>query len=350
MRGHQRTGPYDRGSALDDLPASIRQRLGDPDVQMETQAVEPSTSSSSTAAVSAPPAVVQQPAAAPVLPPTQQQRLWCPVQGCPASAGGRHAGWLSFGSVKAHVDMHLLEAYPGRPSEEWMAAGQWTTCQYCGKLASRAHGNGIHKRCLAEQIAARPSQGHLGSHSPASSANIDVLADLPSIVEICQAQVTTRDYLDPGLLAKAEAQYLQCLANVVAHNTPDAWSYLRGEPDTDAKQRCRLAWTEVCMFGKVCLPQLAGGKSKRNRNYNLIMKRLERWAAGERLSLWEDMPRRVDKEELAQDRMADARAKAKRHEAAIAFTQLGQPAKAVNRLVSLGMAPDTPAVEATMRS
>jgi len=80
------------------------------------------------------------------------------------------------------------------------------------------------------------------------------------------------------------------------------------------------------------------------------MKRLERWAAGERLSLWEDMPRRVDKEELAQDRMADARAKAKRYEAAIAFAQVGLPAEAVNRLVSLGMAPDTPAVEATMRS
>jgi thioredoxin-like negative regulator of GroEL len=73
-----------------------------------------------------------------------------------------------------------------------------------------------------------------------------------------------------------------------------------------------------------------------------------RWRAS--LSLCENMPRRVDKEELAQDLMADARAKAKRHEAAIAFTQLGQPAKAVNRLVSLGMAPDTPAVEATMRS
>ena len=241
--------------------------------------------------------------------------------------------------------MHLLDAIRGRPSNEWMEAGRWTTCRLCGKLASRTHGNGVHRRCLAEQVS-QASQRPASSVAMGSRPSLDVRSEIPSIAEICKAQVSIREFLEPALLARAEKEYLHCMSSVITSNTPDAWSY----PDSEAKQRCRLAWIELCMFTKVCLPQLPGGKAKRNRNYNLTLTRLERWVAGVRRSLWDDMPHRSTKERTGEKSSSTEKAKAKRHEIAIAFTEHGMPARAIDRLVSLGMSPDTPAVEAIMRS
>ena len=48
------------------------------------------------------------------------------------------------------------------------------------------------------------------------------------------------------------------------------------------------------MFPKVCLPPLPGGKAKENRNANIIAAKLERWAGGERISLWNELKGRED--------------------------------------------------------
>jgi hypothetical protein len=84
---------------------------------------------------------------------------------------------------------------------------------------------------------------------------------------------------------------------------------------------------------KACLPQMPGGKAKRRRNMNLALLRLDRWAAGERRSLWDDAPHRKT------GQRSSVHMKAKRMEVAIAFVERGMPARAINHLVSHGLAP-----------
>ncbi len=99
------------------------------------------------------------------------------------------------------------------------------------------------------------------------------------------------------------------------------------------------------MFHKACTPALPGGKAKKERNRNIIATKLERWAAGERKTLWDEI------QEPKQSPNAKTNASnEKRKEAATAFARRGLPGKAVSRLVEPGLAPDTPAVEMIMRS
>ena len=101
------------------------------------------------------------------------------------------------------------------------------------------------------------------------------------------------------------------------------------------------------MFSKACLPALPGGKTKAKRNLNLLQTRFERWAAGERRSLWDDLPTNSRSSKGGAD---EAKAKERRQLAAVADAQHGMPGRAVRRLVSKGLAPDTPEVERIMRS
>ena len=59
--------------------------------------------------------------------------------------------------------------------------------------------------------------------------------------------------------------------------------------DPGPRKRCRLAWLELLMFCKACLEMLPGGAAKRRRNHNISANRLERWAVGERRSLWDEV-------------------------------------------------------------
>ena len=85
---------------------------------------------------------------------------------------------------------------------------------------------------------------------------------LPSLSDIGLKNVNTREYLEPDLLAKAEKSFLSIVADVIQHNDLDAWVFAADVEDTDAKRKCRQAWTELLMFCKTCLPQLPGGKKK----------------------------------------------------------------------------------------
>ena len=122
---------------------------------------------------------------------------------------------------------------------------------------------------------------------------------MPFLLEISQADVLVGDFLEPALLAITEREFLRCVANAVLYNLTDAWAYLRGVEDTDAKKRSRMAWLELWMFSKICLPHLPGGVAKSKRNLNRILTRLERWAAGERASLWHDLPQLLGRKRKA---------------------------------------------------
>ena len=238
---------------------------------------------------------------------------------------------------------------PGRPPDEWMRAGHWVQCTYCNKLLSDRVPHGMHRRCWVEHA----NSLHLpqvGSNAlPSRSPDISKLEEMPSLFEISEAVVLVRDFLEPALLAIAEKEFLKCVSNVVLHNDTDAWAYLRGVEDTDARKRSRMAWLELWMFSKTCLPHLPGEVAKSKRNQNRILTRLERWAAGERGLLWQELPRLVGGKRRIRE-LAAAQAKERRHQRAIAFDQHGMPGRAVNALVSAGLAPDSQEVEDIMRS
>ena len=103
--------------------------------------------------------------------------------------------------------------------------------------------------------------------------------------------------------------------------------------DNAAKQRARVAWIEWYMFPKTCLCRGDGSKAKKRRNSEARFTRLERWAAGERATLWEDAPRR--KAATATAKKPDAaKEEATRIRNALKYAGLGMPGKAVSALTS----------------
>ena len=273
-------------------------------------------------------------------------RLQCPVAGCPAADSTRHPGWASFAGLRPHIDCHLLGSIPGSPPQEWMDQGRWNACRICGKLVSRTCANGVHRRCWGEQVSQQ--QGiHSGARAPTRAPDADLLPELPTIREVCLKECLTREWLEPGLLKLAQPEFVRLVVNVVQYNDKEAWKSVGMAEDTLRRMQARVAWTELFMFSKACLPALPGGKTKAKRNLNLIHTRLERWAAGERRSLWDDLPTRSGRSRKTVD---PETAKARKQLAAVADAQHGMPGRAVKRLTSRGLAPDTPELERMMRS
>ena len=171
------------------------------------------------------------------------------------------------------------------------------------------------------------------------------LDDLPDFRAIGRKQISTREFLEPDILAKAERLCIRPVDDVVRFNISDAYAFVEGGEDNESRRLCRKAWTELFMFCKTCLPQLPGGKKKANRNKNSIMCRLQRWDDGERASLWNDVDhvRRNRSSKLSLEQELE-----RRQEVCMAYAQHGAPGKAVSRLVSPGVAPHSDAVTAKM--
>ncbi len=265
------------------------------------------------------------------------ERLWCPVPGCLAADRATNSGWQTMQGLRPHIDMHCLGLLPGRPAEAWMAAGNWAICTECSRLVSRRCMGGMHRKCAGRRL-----QRMGGTQAPDESER-DV-PNLPSLDEIFMKECGTREFLGEGLLQLAEREFGQCLARVVQFNRIDAWDHEVDGQDTPERSRARRAWLELFMFHKACTPALPGGKAKKQRNRNIIATKLERWAAGERASLWNEV------EEPRQSTAKPTNSESKRQAAAVAFARRGLPAKAVSRLVDPGLAPDTADVEMIMRS
>ena len=182
--------------------------------------------------------------------------------------------------------------------------------------------------------------------------------DLPDLEEVACADIPVIEHVPAGCLSLVETEYRRLLANVILCNRGDAWQETdENSPTYDAdieekKARARVAWQEWWMFPKCCLgTPLKGGQRRKRKTEALLRSRLERWHHGERVELWADAEERestggakpqgaVDVEK--QQKLKRARA---RHYAAH-----GMPAKAVQRLTTAGMAPDTAETEKAMRS
>ena len=220
--------------------------------------------------------------------PQPHDVLFCPVSGCAGSASGRHHGFSSQDSLRVHLDGHILGTIPGVPDQDWLAERRLRPCTWCRKLLIRGVcNNTMHRRCFAE----RALQSSRRASVAASSG--DVLeadtSNLPSLMDICSAQVATKEYVEPALLALLEPELLKCISKVIECNQAEAWSVDSGEQDRAEWRRCRSAWQELYMICKTCIPQLPGGQKKTRRNINILISRLERWRAGERRTLWEEL-------------------------------------------------------------
>jgi hypothetical protein len=224
-------------------------------------------------------------------------RLLCPVLGCAASHAAGPGGWRTMQRLRAHVDGHMIGTIPGRPPATWLAEHRLQACGHCGKSVSGTAAHAMHRRCWARVATADAARRDNGAQSQDQdfSPDLSLLSELPSIESICSRQVPTKEYLEPELLSLAEPAFLRCVANAARFVDKEAWCHLGTDDDTPWRKQCRVAWTELFMFSKTCLPQLPGGKAKAKRNLNIVSNRLARWRAGERLSLWNDMPAKYGK-------------------------------------------------------
>ena len=155
----------------------------------------------------------------------------------------------------------------------------------------------MHRKCWAQQQAQLqpPPQSRPTGEDASDPGNVPdpALADkLPEFMDIATAPISTAEYLDAKTLQLAEREYKRCLANVVLFNRQDAWDTDGGSNNDYTKRRASVAWTELYMFPKACRPRMPGGKAKQKRNTAARVTRLERWAAGERATLWLDALRR----------------------------------------------------------
>ena len=173
--------------------------------------------------------------------------------------------------------------------------------------------------------------------------------NLPSLMDICLATVPTREYLEPAILVILEPELLRCINQLLECNAVETVSVDDSSADRPEWRRCRIAWQELFMLCKTCIPQLPGGQKKYRRNLNIIVSRLERWRAGERRTLWDELPSLVRRSGAKAASSPEQDMKL-RQERAMAYTMHGMPGKAVSRLTGPPLAPDTPTTESAMRS
>ena len=208
----------------------------------------------------------------------------------------------------------------------------------------------MHRACWPRHLARERGgqQNEAVQHETPEVA--EGIASYPSLAEICAAPVSAREFVGDGLLPLAEREFLSCVAKAVMYNRKDAWDHESGQLDTPERQRSRAAWMELMMFPKVCLPALPGGKAKEQRNRNIVATRLERWANGERATLWKEEVPQSSRQKRKKPTETEMQKENRLREECVSLAERGLAAKAVNRVVGPGPAPDTPEVEAIMRS
>jgi hypothetical protein len=121
-----------------------------------------------------------------------------------------------------------------------------------------------------------------------------------------------------------------------------------GETDTVEMKRCRVAWTELTMFAK-CVLRAEQRGVRPSQAYVRAKNRLERWISGERESLWGEV--------LVEDARARGKKKRKggisedvREQRVNKLTALGRAGKAIQGLITPGVAADTDMVRKKLAS
>ena len=161
----------------------------------------------------------------------------------------------------------------------------------------------------------------------------------PTLEEIFRCNVLTKEFLPASLLPLAREEYGKLLAQVIRTNRSDAWEM---DSDTVAKKQARLACLQLFIFGKSVLRQSTRGQ-RPAQSYHFTRSLLERWRAGDRYGLW------LEAVACSERRIRGKRGKASQaqlHREIERLVSLGRAGEAAQRLVSPGLASNTPAVKA----
>ena len=168
--------------------------------------------------------------------------------------------------INAHIARGEVEAV-----SEWMQQHQKVQCRVCSMCV--ASNRGVHPTCRPHERAA------LDRNRATNNTDEDYDDDsghptssLPSLSEVMSCKVGVLKHV-PKSCRHAWAQTLtRSVAKACAHNTVEAW-------------------TELIMLPKtVLLAPPRGGKKHRQTAAAFTADRLCRWEAGERGSLWDNLP------------------------------------------------------------
>ena len=189
----------------------------------------------------------------------EQARVFCPVDGCPASNPRTARGWGSHAAMRPHLDDHAAGTLQGAIPAAYCAAHSLDHCRVCGLLVA-ARFNGAHPRCRpaardsAAPAAAAAAAGNGGGPDMAALflADIPVLRHVPKVARASCAQCLAR-----------------ALAAVAHHNSAEAW------------------WDLLMLPKAVLRPAPRGGALRRQQAGQFTLRRCGRWLGGEREELLE---------------------------------------------------------------
>ena len=224
--------------------------------------------------------------------------------------------------MRNHLNDHCSGRLAGAIPMNFLQANNLGQCSVCALLVGARY-NGVCPRC--RPTARALNQGNAFASSPSQQAAAD--ASLPSMEKIFPRKVPVWRHIPKQL----RALWAQCLARSAAsaaHSNGDA------------------SWSELSMLAKctLCAPT-RGGKKHKNQRIAFTRSRLQRWLAGERSSLWNDIPTYHNNA-----RQRAPTSKQSQHHRCIELCREGAQAKSCNALVSDPPLQQTPDVTQQLRS
>ena len=198
----------------------------------------------------------------------EQQRVYCPVIGCPASQPASARGWGSQ-AMRAHLDDHAAGSLAGDIPVDYLASQRLQLCGVCGLLvAQRLNG---HPRCRPATRAAAAAVAPGPLPEPPEPA-------MPDLVAIMEPNTPTQRHVPKA----AQAAWAQCLARALC----------------EAASANTSAWTRLLLLPNAVLcPPPRGGTARRDHTAQFTLRRCRRWLAGERAGLWQAPARRERRRE-----------------------------------------------------
>lgn len=140
----------------------------------------------------------------------------------------------------------------------------------------------------------RASQDGPIGPSPSFGTSADLShVSLPTLAEIMSTSGNTCTYVPASCRRLWSGAVLRCISQIIAFNVaPDS------EATAEQSERSLNAWKEFLVLPACILQAPARGGNKARKQFeNLVLHRLERWAAGERISLWNPSAKRAGKTE-----------------------------------------------------
>ena len=272
--------------------------------------------------------------------PTKKQNgpYFCPINGC-ACKENRHPGFKSISVLRSHINLHTMGEFPGMPETKWLEDNNLKICPVCQCTASVRINNEIDSKCWPK---------YRRNDTKINCEDCHDMDQLPDMNEIFSTRAATREWFPNSLLPMLREEYGKLIANVLEYSDLDAFGNENQDQtwtDSPAKKRARKSWLELCMFPKAVLRSYKRGQ-RPLQAYNFSKTLIHRWAAGERSTLWEEIPNNSKKGSNGknQDRQKIL------YEDVARLVSLNRAGQALNRLISPGLAANTPAVEAKLKA